>query len=230
VTPAPEASVHSEAHLAEGTTQQTVAAPPRIADDPPPVPSAWSTYPSVRIAAAILCMAIAALAIWLVFLRSSGSETATPGGGPVGASPQDLAALSKRLGQSIYWAGTRSGTQLEATVTTNEYVYVRYLANGAPVGDPSPEFLTVATYPAVDAFGNLRSYANHANAKTTHVSGGGIAVPVPGAATSVYFATPDSDYQVEVYDPDEGAALALIKSGAIVPVPGGVDPSVPPAR
>lgn len=190
----------------------------------------WHRHPSLRIAALIAIAAIAALVVWLVFLRSDGeSATAKPGGGPVGATQADLAALSTRLGQPIYWAGIRSGTDLEATVTSNDYVYVRYLTPGAQVGDSSPQFLTVATYPATDALGNLRSYAKHEHATITHIAGGGIAVPVPGATTSVYFATPGSDYQVEVFEPREGQALDLIKSGTIEPVPGGVNGSGPPA-
>jgi hypothetical protein len=193
------------------------------------VARAWRAYPPIRLGALVLFIGIVALVVWFAFLRSSDdSAVAQPGAGPVGASEADLAALSVRLGQPVYWAGTRPGTELEATVTTNQYAYVRYLTSGAEVGDSSPKFLTVATYPAVDALGNLRSYANHGHATITHIAGGGIAVPVPGSPTSVYFASRDSDYQVEVYDPNEGEALDLIKSGTITPVSGGVDPSDSP--
>lgn len=187
---------------------------------------AWRTYPSIRLAALVLFAGIVALVVWLAFLRGD-AYMAEPGGGPVGATESDLATLSVRLNQPIYWAGRRPDAQLESTVTTNQYVYVRYLTSGAPVGDSSPRFRTVATYPAADALENLRSYANHSRAQITRIPDGGIAVAVPGSPTSVYFASPDSDYQVEVYDPEEGTALDLIKSGAIVPVSGGVDPSNP---
>jgi len=46
-------------------------------------------------------------------------------------------------------------------------------------------------------------------------------------ARRVYVASPDSAYQVEVYDPKVGAALELIDSGGVVPVRGGADPSAP---
>lgn len=186
---------------------------------------AWRAYPSLRLAVAVLSLAIAALVIWLVFLRSTEESTAQPGGGPVASTQADLAALSMRLAQPIYWAGPRPGSDLETTVTANEYVYVRYLTSGAEVGDDSPRFLTVATYPAVDALENLRAYARHGKATITHIPGGGIAVPVPGSPTSVYFASRHSDYQIEVFDPNQGEALDLIKSRTIVPVPGGVEAS-----
>jgi hypothetical protein len=178
----------------------------------------------------MLCLGIAAVLIWLAFLRPSDEPSmAEPGAGPVASSQADLEALSLQLDQPIYWAGPRSGAELETTVTTNEYVYVRYLVSGGTVGDSSPRFLTVATYPAVDALRNLRAYARHGRATITRIPGRGIAVPVPGSPTSVYFASPHSDYQVEVFDPNEGEALDLIKSDEIVPVPGGVKPSGPSA-
>jgi hypothetical protein len=201
---------------------------PTAPDDTGRLAYAWRAYLSLRIATFILCLAIAGVIVWLAFFRSgSESATAEPGGGPVGITQADLVALSQRLDQPIYWAGIRSGAQLEATVTTSNYVYVRYLTPGAPIGDSSPNFLTVATYPASDALHNLRGYANHENARITHVSGGGIAVPVPGAKTSVYFAIRHSNYQVEVYDPKKGEALDLIKAGTVQPVPGGVNPAGP---
>jgi hypothetical protein len=186
----------------------------------------WYAHGTMRIAAVLLGIAIAALVVWLALLRPDDKAgAAAPGGGPVASSEVDLAALSTRLGQPVYWAGPRAGTRLEATLTTNEYAYVRYLSADAPVGDSSPRFLTVATYPAVNALANLRSYARHEHASTARIPDGGLAVPVPSSPSSVYFARPDQDFQVEVYDPQPGEALRLIRSGAIKPVPGGVSPS-----
>jgi len=197
-----------------------------LPDRPGGLSYVWQTYPAVRVVAVVLTVAIAAFVVWLALLRTDdASGVAEPGGGPVATSQADLAALSARLEAPIFWAGTRSGTQLEATLTTNEYAYVRYLSADAPIGDSSPNFLTVATYGAVNALAHLRSYANHEHASTTRIPGGGMAVPIPGSPTSVYFARSDQDFQVEVYDPQPGEALRLIKSGAIEPVPGGVIPA-----
>jgi hypothetical protein len=110
------------------------------------------------------------------------------------------------------------GTQLELTETDNGYPYVRYLTQGTAIGDPSPDFLTVGTYPAINAFDDLRSYANSSRAHLKHIQNGGLALTVPGSPTSVYFAYPHEDVQVEVYDPHPHRALDLVKTGEVRPV------------
>jgi hypothetical protein len=190
----------------------------------------WYAYPAVRIAAVIMCLAILGAVVWLLVLRDDQpSGVAQPGAGPVETTEADLATLSNELGQPVYWAGPRTGTRIEATLTSDEYAYVRYLTGDATVGDSSPDYLTVATYPAVGALDNIRSYARNEDASTRRLPGGGLAVPVPGSPTSVYFALPEDDVQVEVYEPQPGQAFELIRSGAIQPVPGGVPPARPGA-
>ena len=188
---------------------------------------AWYEYPALRWLTVILALAVIALLVWLLAFKPSGSSTATvqPGGGPVGATEADLIALSQRLNQPIYWAGNVADTRMELTETSSSYAYLRYLTAGAPVGDSSPNFLTVGTYPSVNAYVNLRSYARHSNAKTEQIANGGIAVVVPRSPTSVYFAYPHQDVQVEVYDPQTGQALDMVKSGQVKPVIGSVTTS-----
>lgn len=181
----------------------------------------WYKYPALRWLAVILAIAVVALLVWLLAIRSDGSEPTAviqPGGGPVGATEADLVSLSQELGQPVYWAGPMADTRLEVTQSSNSYAYLRYLTENSPVGDPSPDFLTVGTYPSLDAFSNLRSYAQRSQADTTRIQNGGFAVTVPGSPTSVYFAYPQENVQVEVYDPEPRRALELVKSGVVRPV------------
>lgn len=203
--------------------------PPRRSGPADRLSYLWYAHPALRIAAVIVCVAILGLVVWLLVLRPEDqpSGVAQPGAGPVETSAADLAALSNDLGQPLYWAGRRPDTKLEATLTSSEYAYVRYLTADAAVGDASPDYLTVATYPSLNALENLRSYARNEDASTRRIPDGGLAVPVPGSPTSVYFARPTADVQVEVYDPQPREALELIRSGAIQPVPGGVPPAEP---
>jgi hypothetical protein len=180
----------------------------------------WYEYRSVRILAVILVIALIALVLWLLLLRPSDDETAAiqPGGGPVGTTQQDLIALSQQLGQPIYWAGNIADTRMELTETTNSYAYLRYLQQDAAIGDPSGDFLTVGTYPADSAYVNLRAYARNSRAKIERIANQGVVVTVPGSPTSVYFAYPRQDVQVEVYAPEPRRALELVKSGSVTPV------------
>jgi hypothetical protein len=181
----------------------------------------WYEYPALRWLVVVLAIAAVALLVWLLAIRSDGGEPAAvvqPGGGPAGATQADLVSLSQELRQPIYWAGTMPGTRLEITESSNTSTYLRYLTEDAPIGDPSPDFLTVGTYPTLDAYGSLRSYATRENADTTRIANGGLAMIVPGSPTSVYFAYPNEDVQIEVYDPKPRRALGLVKSGVVRPV------------
>jgi excisionase family DNA binding protein len=182
--------------------------------------SYWYEYPAVRWLVVILVIALVALLVWLLAIRSNGSDSTAvqAGGGPVGATQADLVTLSQELHQPIYWAGTQPGTRMELTETNSSYAYIRYLTQDSPVGDPSPDFLTVGTYPSLSAYANLRSYAQHSRAKTKRIQNGGLAVVVPGSPTSVYFAYPHEDVQVEVYDPHPQHALELVQTGVVRPV------------
>jgi excisionase family DNA binding protein len=192
----------------------------------------WYKYPALRWLAVILAIAVVALLVWLLAIRSDGNESTAviqPGGGPVGATEADLVTLSQRLGQPVYWAGTMPDTRLEITESNNSYAYLRYLTQDSPVGDPSPDFLTVGTYPSPGAYTNLRSYAENKRADTTRIQNGGLAVTVPGSPTSVYFAYPNEDVQVEVYDPEPGHAMELVKSGVVRPVTTSTNTTTVPA-
>jgi excisionase family DNA binding protein len=180
----------------------------------------WYRYRALRWLTVLIVLALIGLVAWLLFFRSSGDEAASvqPGGGPVGVTEQDLIALSQQLSQPIYWAGTQPGTRMELTETDNSYAYIRYLGQDAPIGDTSAEFLTVGTYPSPNAFRNLNDYARNSRAKTQRIQNGGVAVVIPGSPTSVYFAYPHEDVQVEVYDPEPQRALDLVKSGVVRPV------------
>lgn len=193
--------------------------------------SFWQEHSALRWAAVLLAIAVIALLGWLLVIRPDASTSMVhAGGGPVAATEQQLVDLSQELHQPVYWAGSIPGTKMELTETTNGYPYVRYLTEVASIGDPSPDFLTVGTYPTVNAFRDLRNYARDSKARSIPISNGGIAVTIPHSPTSVYFAYPHEEAQVEVYDPHPRRALTLVKSGVVQPVteqqtvPGGVAP------
>ncbi len=137
-------------------------------------------------------------------------------GEPRAATAQQLAAAATAHGHPVYWAGPRDGATYELTEAADGRVYVRYLENGAAIGDKGADHLTVGSYPQPDALAELRGAAAASGAETFAVDGGTAYVD-PDHAESVYVAYRDAGVQVEVYDPRPGQARALLERGAIVP-------------
>lgn len=134
------------------------------------------------------------------------------------AGASDLTALEGTLEHSIYWAGEQPPAQLELTEEEKGSIYLRYLPPGTEAGDPNPGFLTVGTYPILDAVAALRRTADKAGVTLQYLADGGVVLPNPSSEGSVYLAYPGTDLQIEVYDPSPGRSLRLIRSGAIGPV------------
>ena len=59
----------------------------------------------------------------------------------------------------------------------------------------------MGTYPVQDAVAALQHEADKPGAKTDSAPGGGFVLTSSDAPQSVYLAFPNSNYQIEVYDP-----------------------------
>ena len=175
---------------------------------------------------------VAAIVVGVILLATSGSSSptstassaATPSqaGAASGTTVQaislaGLRALPASLGHPVYWAGPRAGTTYELTKTPDGRVYVRYLTGGARVGSPLPNFLTIGTYVVPNAAAAVRTAAAQPGAIRVPVSGG-FGFYNRARPTSVYFAYPGSNVQVETYDPSAAVARQLVETGAIKPV------------
>ena len=174
--------------------------------------------------AAIVAVAIVAAAILLA--NSGSSKSRSPSGSRVPAasgttvqavSVTTLRALPGVLGHPVYWAGPRVGATYELTRSPDGRVYIRYLTGGAKVGSPLPDFLTVGTYVVPNAAAAVRAAAGQPGAVTVNVPGG-VGFYNSARPTSVYFAFPGSNVQVETYDPSANVARRLVETGAIKPV------------
>ena len=153
-----------------------------------------------------------------LLLRGHGGKTTLPPVGPPAAvSESQLKSLASQSSQPIYWAGPKHGTY-ELTRTTDGRTYIRYLPSADKVGDRTPNYLTVGTYPTKQAFSALRRAAARDGAVSANVDHGGLVVFNNSAPKSVYFSYPKSGYQVEVYDPSPLQARGLVLSGSIRPI------------
>ena len=92
------------------------------------------------------------------------------------------------------------------------------LPAGVHVGNQSPDYLTIGTYPQKGALAILKATAAKNHVPTMTVAGGGVAFVDAKHPTSVYVAFPNENVQVEVYDPAAGRARRLVNSGGIAPV------------
>ena len=169
-----------------------------------------------------MLLAIAGVAVWLIFNSGSGSKTPTQTVAviqPVGLSVSGLRTLAATLGQvhaqPIYWAGAKARDLYELRRTSNGNVYVRYLPAGVKVGDPAASYLTIATYPFQGAYAALKKVAGN---RAVTISHGGIAFVDAKDPKSVHLAFPNINYQVEVYSPRPATALSVASSGTVRPV------------
>jgi hypothetical protein len=166
----------------------------------------------------VVCIALlAGFLAWLLLVRgdddSSNAAPATPPAAvPEIASVARLRALADS-GETFYWAGTRSGTRIELTVTDGT-VFVRYLPVGEEAGSSSPA-LTVATYPRANGFDEVSRAAEGENVSTIELPRGGLAVVDETTGTNVHLAYPDQPYQAEVYSPQAGLARTLVANGTV---------------
>ncbi len=171
-----------------------------------------------RLAGIVLSTVIVLVAVILATQGGGGGDPPEVGSAPRIVDVDEVLAVAGSLGHPIYWAGLKPSTQLELREEPEGSVYLRYLPEGTDAGEAPGGFLTVGTYPVADAQGALRSTAAKAGSTVSHTDDGALVLVNPAESTSVYLAYPQSDLQLEVYDPRPGRALELIRSGAIRPV------------
>jgi hypothetical protein len=167
---------------------------------------------------AVVAAVLVATAIFLAVVGGGGGDASVE----QGARSVDISELQdaeSTLGHPLYWAGPRAGQELELEVEGEGNAYLRYLPRGeAGRRLDLARYLTVGTYPVAEAQAALRRKARAAGVPLRRIDGGGLVLIDPAAQGSAYLAYPESDLQIEVYDPAPGQAVRLIESGAIRPV------------
>lgn len=155
---------------------------------------------------------------WLMLHDRGTAKPVATATGPVLVSAAQLASEAKLLGRPIYWAGPRSKWSYELTVTDSGRVFVRYLPRGAAAGDSRSSFLTVGTYPAADAYRNLKKVSTGYGVHSNLLPNDGLLVAPTRLPKNVYLAYPNNRYQVEVYDATTGAARRMALNGLIAQI------------
>jgi hypothetical protein len=172
---------------------------------------------------ALAVVVLVTVLVGVLILRDKGNSGSTNSGTSTPQSLQlaaqavtvaQLSDLAKSIGHPVFWIGPSAGRTYELSRGSNGSIFVRYLPAGVPVGS-SQAYLTVATYPFAGAYTALEKVATEKGATRTRIADGGLAVVSTHYPDSVHIAYPALDYQVEVYDPTPGAALALVRHGTL---------------
>jgi len=189
------------------------------------MPDQHRASPSAIRLTAIIAVAVAAGIVAWLLISNNGDDSSSKTGEPlsgkgttVPVSASGLRTLAGALKQPIYWAGTKPGFKLELTKEPDGHVFIRYLPHDAHIGTKKA-FLTIGTYSLSNAYAITKAAAARGDSVTVPVPGG-VAFYNESRPTNVYFSTPGTDAQVEVYDPWAPGAKKLVKSGAVVPVTG----------
>ena len=166
----------------------------------------------LALAAIVIVVGVGA---WLLFRDNGSDSTSTDQATPVAATTADLSAVAAEVKHPVYWAGERTGYTYELTRTRDGRIYIRYLPKGVDVGDPSPKYTTVGTYPQAGAYAATVKASRLEGAQAYNTKSGALVVTNSATPTSVYFAFKGVPYLVEVFDPSATKALNLALSGKI---------------
>jgi hypothetical protein len=166
----------------------------------------------------------AGITVW--FLTGCNRDGAD---GPIGAGSgegarivpvAEMNAVPDEMGHAVFWAGDQPDSEIELSNDPSGNVHVRYLTDGAEAGASEQTFLDIGTYPFEDAYETTKNLAGQAKLTKVEVGEDGIGFYDPKNPYSVILAFPDEpDLQIEVYHPEKNAALGIVNSGDIVPLP-----------
>lgn len=176
---------------------------------------------TVRLIIGGLVAAALVVVLAIVIFGGSDDESDAPAittGQPIGVDEDQLESLAGSFANPVYWVGDdEDASQYEVTKTAEGQVYIRYLTGGASVGDPSPNFLTVGTYPLKNASAALEEAAQSGGGSVS--DGDGFRTLTGGPNNNAYIVFDDQpDLQIEVFSPDPGKASELVESGAVEPI------------
>jgi len=136
-------------------------------------------------------------------------------GVPTELSQDELRAFGRAQAFPVYWAGPQKNRRYELTRTASGRVYIRYLTPKADVGSAQPRFLTVGTYPGANAYSALQAVSRREGSVRVRTQSGALVTWAKANPQSVYFAFPNGNFQVEVFDRSQTRARSLVLDGQV---------------
>jgi len=139
--------------------------------------------------------------------------------GQVALTEAQLREVIAKNKLTAYWSGPETNALYSLIANANGQVFVRYLTNGQGLSDTSAKYRVIASYPQANAYSVTQAAGNQANAISFINADGAQVFYSKSYSTNVYLAFPESQYEIEIFDPGSGVALGLAtNSGKIIQI------------
>jgi hypothetical protein len=120
-----------------------------------------------------------------------------------------LRAEVRKVGGSIFWAGSIAGDKYTFNHLAAGQDYIRYLPNGQGLGDTTQNYRVIATYKEATAYDTIVAAAKLKTGVSLTNPDGSVVYYAKATPTHVYMAFKNLPYQIEIFDPIPGASLKL---------------------
>lgn len=129
--------------------------------------------------------------------------------GQAALSESQLRAEVRKVGGSIFWAGSLSGAKYTFNHIAAGQDYIRYLPNGQGLSDTNQNYRVIATYKEATAYDTIVAAAKLKTGVSLTNPDGSVVYYAKATPTHVYMAFKNFPYQIEIFDPIPGASLKL---------------------
>lgn len=136
--------------------------------------------------------------------------------GQAALTEDQLRAEVRKIGGTIFWAGSLSGAKYTFNHLAAGRDYIRYLPNGQGLSDTNQNYRVIATYKETTAYDTIVAAAKLKTGVSLTNPDGSVVYYAKATPTHVYMAFKNFPYQIEIFDPIPGASLKLATTpGAI---------------
>lgn len=136
--------------------------------------------------------------------------------GQIALSEDQLKAEVRKVGGSIFWAGSMAGAKYTFNHLAAGQDYIRYLPNGQGLSDTNQNYRVIATYKEATAYETIVAAAKLKTGISRTNPDGSVVYYAKATPNHVYMAFKNFPYQIEIFDPIPGASLKLATTtGAI---------------
>lgn len=140
---------------------------------------------------------------------SPAQTAASNSTGQVALSADQLKAEVRKVGGTIFWAGSMSGAKYTFNHLAAGQDYIRYLPNGQGLTDTTQNYRVIATYKETTAYDTIVAAAKLKTGVSLTNPDGSVVYYAKATPTHVYMAFKNLPYQIEIFDPTPGASLKL---------------------